>query len=95
MSDMSYSSLQDEEAAIETYAERLAVVNRLLEQRRQALTAHLARLDQQLAALQAEARARKEAQERQERAVYFKTAYFDTTEREQAPPREVLLPRPH
>ncbi|MGQ9852039.1 MAG: tetratricopeptide repeat protein [Candidatus Oleimicrobiaceae bacterium] len=95
MSDARYSSLQDQEAAVAAYANRLAAVNSVLEQRRQALAAHLARLDEQLTALQAEAQARREAQEREERAIYFKTAYFDTTEREQAPPREALPRRPN
>lgn len=95
MSDTRYSSLQDQEAAVAAYASRLVAVNSLLEQRRQALAAHLARLDEQLTALQAEAQARREAQEREERAIYFKTAYFDTTESEQAPPREALPRRPN
>lgn len=93
MSDIAYSSLQEEEQAVESYAERLAAVNALLEARRQALNAHLVELDRQVAQLQAEAEAKRVAQEREQRAHYFKTAYFDTTEREESVSRVGSRPR--
>ncbi|MBC7185878.1 MAG: tetratricopeptide repeat protein [Calditrichaeota bacterium] len=93
MSDISYSSLQDHEAAIETYADQLAAVDALFAQRRQALDAYLQQLNQQLANLSAQLEAKRVAQEREERALYFKTAYFDTTESEQVLPRKSMRPQ--
>lgn len=82
MSDINFSALKDKGAKIATYSQNIAVIDKILTQKRALLEKKIEQFNKQMAKVEKKMEQERIRLEKLERQKYFQNIYFDTKEKE-------------